>query len=322
MVDGMPGKKKVALITGITGQDGFYLAKILVSKNFSVYGTSRYKIPKFKLDNNTSIKVIQTNYSKKSLEKILNDLKPDFLYNLAGQSYVSRSWELLEETLVSQGMLVSNILAALEKISPKTKILNMTSGEIFDHSGKQPFNEKSPKKPYNPYGCAQILGQNLVEVSRESRGLWATNSILFPHESERRAPDFLFPKIINQAYNIYHKKQKFLKIGNLNVERDWSFAPIVMEGVFKQSLLKDPIDFCFCSKKLISVKQLIERAFLNLGMNYNNHIKIDNSLVRNYEPKVSFGDYKKAKLLLGWEPKLNGLDIVDLFLKNLLKKKI
>ncbi len=312
----MPGKKKVALITGIMGQDGFYLAKILVSKNFSVYGTSRYKRLKLKLDNNTFIKVIQTNYSKKSLEKILNDLKPDFLYNLAGQSYVSKSWELLDEILASQGILVSNILAASEKISPSTKILNMTSSEIFDHSGKQPFNENSARKPHNPYGCAQILGQNLVEVSRKTKGIWAANSILFPHESERRAPDFLFPKIINQANNIYHNKQKLLKIGNLNVERDWSFAPIVMEGVFKQSLLKDPIDFCFCSNKLLSVKQLIERTFSNLGMNYKNYIKIDNSLVRNYEPKISFGDYKKAKLLLGWEPKLNGLDIVDLLLKK------
>jgi GDPmannose 4,6-dehydratase len=316
MADGMPGKKKLALITGIMGQDGFYLAKILVSKNFSVYGTSRYKRHKLKLDNNTFIKVIQTNYSKKSLEKILNDLKPDLLYNLAGQSYVSKSWELQDEILASQGILVSNILVTLEKISPKTKILNMTSSEIFDHSGKQPFNEKSAQKPYNPYGCAQILGQNLVEVSRKSKGIWAANSILFPHESERRPPDFLFPKIINQAHNIYHNKQKFLNIGNLNVQRDWSFAPIVMEGVFKQSLLKDPLDFCFCSNKLLSVKQLIERTFLNLGMNYKNYIKIDNSLVRNYEPKMSFGDYKKAKLLLGWEPKLNGLDIIDLLLKK------
>jgi GDPmannose 4,6-dehydratase len=316
MVGGMLGKKKVALITGIMGQDGFYLAKILVSKNFSVYGTSRYKRPKLKLDNNMSIKVIQTNYSKKSLEKILNDLKPDFLYNLAGQSYVSRSWELLDETIASQGILVSNILAAIEKISPKTKILNMTSSEIFDHSEKQPFNEKSPRKPHNPYGCAQVLGENLVEVFRTTKGIWAANSILFPHESERRPLNFLFPKIIDQANNIYHNKQKFLKIGNLNVERDWSYAPIVMEGVFKQSLLKDPIDFSFCSNKLLSVKQLIERTFSNLGMNYKNHIKIDKSLVRNYEPKTSFGDYKKAKLLLGWEPKLNGLDIIDLLLKK------
>lgn len=312
----MRGKKKVALITGIMGQDGFYLAQILVSKNFSVYGTSRYKRPKLKLDRNTSVKVIKTNYGKKSLEKILSELKPDILYNLAGQSYVSRSWELLDETLTSQGILISNILAASEKVCSKIKILNMTSAEIFDHSEKQPFNEKSRRKPYNPYGCAQLLGQNLVEVVRESKGIWAANSILFPHESERRAPDFLLPRIINQAKNIYHNKQKFLRIGNLAVKRDWSYAPTVMEGIFKQSLLKEPTDFCFCSNKLFSVKQLVERVFLNLGMNYKNYIKIDNSLVRNYEPKVSFGDYKKAKLLLGWEPKLNGLDIVDLLMKK------
>mgnify|MGYP006087059383 CR=1 FL=1 len=316
MVGGMQGRKKVALITGIMGQDGFYLAKILSSKKFSVYGTSRYKRPKLKLDNGTSIKIIKTNYSKKSLGIILEELKPDILYNLTGQSYVSRSWELLDQTLISQGILVSNILSASEKVCPKIKILNMTSAEIFDHSKKQPFNEKSPRNPYNPYGCAQLLGQNLIEVSREAKGIWAANSILFPHESERRAHDFLLPKIINQAKKIYYDKKKFLRIGNLDVERDWSYAPIVMEGVFKQSLLKDPTDFCFCSNNLFSVRQLVERVFSNLGMNYKNHIKIDNSLVRNYEPIRSFGSYKKAKLLLGWDPKFNGLDIVDLLIKK------
>jgi GDPmannose 4,6-dehydratase len=316
MVVGMRDEKKVALITGIMGQDGFYLAKILSSKNFLIYGTSRYERPKLKLDKKTSIKIIKTNYSKKSLEILLKKLKPDILYNLAGQSYVSRSWELLDQTLTSQGILVSNILSASENVCPKIKILNMTSAEIFDHSRKQPFNEKSPRKPYNPYGCAQLLGQNLIEVSREAKGIWAVNSILFPHESERRVHDFLLPKIINQANKIYRNKQKILKIGNLNVARDWSYAPVVMEGVFKQSLLKDPTDFCFCSNKLFSVKQMVKRVFSNLGMNYKNYIKIDNSLVRNYEPERSFGSYKKAKLLLDWDPKFNGLEIIDLLMKK------
>ena len=227
----MPGKKKIALITGITGQDGFYLAKILLSKNFTVYGTSRHAKSKIKFDNKNSVKVLKTDYSVNSLEKILKQTKPNILYNLAGQSYVSRSWELLSETIASQGVLVSNILAIAEKICPNMKILNMSSAEIFDHSSKQPFNENSKLKPFNPYGVAQLLGHNLIEVHRKVKGVWAANSILFPHESIRRPPEFLFPRIINQAKNIFLNKKKILKIGNLNVARDWSYAPIIMQGV-------------------------------------------------------------------------------------------
>ena len=312
----MLGKKNTALITGITGQDGFYLAKILLSKNFTVYGTSRHTKSKIKFDNNYSVKIFKTDYSINSLEKILKQTNPNILYNLAGQSYVSRSWELLSETIASQGVLVSNILVATQKICPNIKILNMSSAEIFDHSSKQPFNESSKLKPYNPYGVAQLLGHNLIEVHRKVKGVWAANSILFPHESVRRSQEFLFPHIINQAKNIFLNKNKILKIGNLNVSRDWSYAPIIMHGVFEQSLLKDPIDLCFCSNKLYSVKQLVDRAFSNLGLNYNNYIKVDRSLVRNYEPKSSFGSYKKANKILGWTPKYDALDVIDLVMAN------
>jgi len=316
MVVGMPGKKKIALITGVTGQDGFYLAKILLSKNFTVYGTSRHAKSKIKFNNKNSVKVFKTDYSVNSLEKILKQTNPNILYNLAGQSYVSRSWELLSETIASQGVLVSNILATAEKICPNMKILNMSSAEIFDHSSKQPFNENSKLKPFNPYGVAQLLGHNLIEVHRKVKGVWAANSILFPHESVRRPPEFLFPHIINQAKNIFLNKKKILKIGNLNVARDWSYAPIIMQGVFEQSLLKDPIDLCFCSNKLYDVKQLVDRAFSNLGLNYKNYVEVDRSLVRNFEPKNSFGSYKKANKFLGWTPKYDALDVIDLVMAN------
>lgn len=312
----MQGKKKIALITGITGQDGFYLAKSLIARGLVVYGTSRRLQSKLIINENVKIEVKKTDYSIKSLIKILDNLNPDILYNLAGQSYVSRSWELLNETILSQGMIVSNILSAVQKTSPKIKILNMTSAEIFDHSDKQPFNEKSPRKPYNPYGCAQLLGHDLIEVYREVKGFWAANAILFPHESERRAPEFLFPRVINEAKNISLDQRKILKIGNLETIRDWGYAPIFMDGVAEQSLLKDPIDFCFSTNQPFKVKHLLERIFSNLGLNYKNFIKVDKSLVRNYEPKKSVGNYKKANTILGWKPELNALNIIDLIMKK------
>ena len=316
MVDGMPGKKKIALITGITGQDGFYLSKILKSKGFIVYGTTRNKKLKSKNFNQNNIKLFQTNYTVKSIKKIIIKLKPQYIFNLTGQSYVSRSWDLLYDTLYSQGLIVSNILKAIIETNSKIRFLNMTSAEIFDHSINQPFQETSPLKPYNPYGCAQVLGHNLVQVYRETKGIWASNSILFPHESERRPKEFLFKRIIEDVKKIVAGKQNNLKIGNLDVERDWGYAPVYMEGVIKQSLLKKPTDICFCTGESFKVKDIIKKAFSNFDMNYKKYIKIDKSLVRNYEPSKIVGNYSKAKKLLNWKPKLNALDIVDLMLKK------
>lgn len=305
-------KKKIAIITGISGQDGFYLAKILISNNYLVYGVSRKKNFEIYLSKDLKIPIFRSDYSKESIIKIIKKLKPNYIFNLAGQSYVSRSWDLLTETIMSQGLIVANILDSILITNSEIKLLNMTSAEIFDHSLKKKFNEDSPKKPYNPYGCSQLLGHSLIEVYREMKGLWATNSILFPHESERRPKSFLFPRIISEAKKISKDKNRILKIGNLKVSRDWSFAPIVMQGVFLQSKLEKPIDFCFCSGESFTVEQVLERAFQNFNLKYENHIKIDQKLVRNYEPLMSVGNNKKAKSILGWSHKYNAMNIVDM----------
>lgn len=315
MADGMQGKKKIALITGISGQDGFYLSKILLSKKYTIYGTSRSK-KKIEIEKKKNIKLFKTNYSIKSITKIIKKIKPEYIFNLTGQSYVSKSWDLLSETINSQGLIVSNLIDSIIKVNPKIKLINMTSAEIFDHSKKKPFSENSPIKPYNPYGCAQILGFNLIKIFREKKNIWASNSILFPHESEFRPKKFLFPKIIDQVKKIAAGEQKILKIGNLNVERDWGYAPIFMDGVFKQSQLKKPTDICFCTNKSYKVKDIINRAFLHHKLNYKNYIQIDNSLTRNYEPKKIVGSYSYAKKLLNWHPKFDGLDTVDILMKK------
>ena len=312
----MPGKKKIALITGISGQDGFYLSKILLLKGFVVYGTTRNKKLKLKNFYQNKIKLFETNYAVNSIKKILTKLKPQFIFNLTGQSYVSKSWDLLHETIYSQGVIVSNLLEAIVETKLKIRFMNMTSAEIFDHKKNQPFHENSPLKPYNPYGCAQVLGHNLVEVYRKTKGVWASNSILFPHESEHRPKEFLFRRIVEEVKKIAAGKQSSLKIGNLDVERDWGYAPVFMEGVFKHSLLKKPTDICFCTGESYKVKDILKKAFLNFDMDYRKYIIIDKSLVRNYEPNKIVGKNSKAKKLLNWYPKFNALDIIDMMLKK------
>lgn len=312
MVGGVQDKKKVALITGITGQDGFYLSKILLSNGYIVYGSTRKKNLKLSIKKNLNIKLFLTDYSVQSIIKILKNIKPGYIFNLTGQSYVSKSWELLSETINSQGLIVSNLIDAIIKVDPKIKLLNMTSAEMFDVNQNKPLSELSPIKPYNPYGCAQALGHNLIRIYREKKNIWASNSILFPHESERRPKKFLFSKIIDQVKKIADGRQKILKIGNLNVERDWGYAPIFMEGVFRQSQLKKPTDICFCTNKSYSVKDILTRAFLHYRMNYKNYIKVDKDLVRHYEPKKIIGSFNKAKTLLNWHPKYDALDIIDM----------
>jgi GDPmannose 4,6-dehydratase len=311
MVVGMQGSKKTALITGATGQDGFYLAQQLVSNGYKVVGTSRTYNGWMPIGMGQKIQILANAYTIETLRQTISDIAPDFIFNLAGQSYVSRSWDLINETLDSQGLLISRILQALEQSPRDIKLLNMTSAEIFDHSLDTQFDENSPTKPYNPYGCAQLLGYNLINVYRDIKNVWAANAILFPHESIRRPEGFLFQKILKAAKNISEGNEQQLTIGNLKTIRDWGYAPIYMEGVLAQSQLQNPTDFCFCTGQAYSVEQILERAFSNYGLDYNNHILIDNKLVRNYEPQLSFGNCKKAKQLLNWNYSLDGLTVVD-----------
>lgn len=211
----------------------------------------------------------------------------------------------------SQGQLVANILEAIEKSGIEVKFINATSSEIFDHSQTQPFKECSPKTPHNPYGCAQLLGYHLVRIYREKRSLWAANAILFPHESIRRPKHFLFHHIIDGLHQILSRQKSILEIGNLSVERDWGFAPEYMQGVYLQSQLSAPDDFIFCTGKKFSVQEVLSVAFENTRLQMEQHIRINNLRVRNYEPMTSYGDPTKAKEVLGWEPKTYCTDLIN-----------
>ena len=297
MVAGMRDRP-IALITGVTGQDGPFLAQILSNEGYDIYGISRYTFLDLSLNKGKKVIMKKSDYSKNSLKNIISSLCPDVIFNLTGQSYVSKSWDLLNETIYSQGVIVANLLDTVSELNKNIKFLNICSSEIFDSSYPQPFDETSPCNPYNPYGCAQLLGKNLVEVYRSKKNLWAVNSILFAHESVRRSPNFLFPRIINGATAIYENKINYLEIGNLSVVRDWAYAPNIMEGVFKQSKLDEPQDFCFCSGEGFSVEQIINKAFNNLGLDYKSYIKVNKELVRNYEPSSIIGSYKRLKKFL------------------------
>ena len=312
----MPDKKKHALITGISGQDGFYLSVALLEAGYTVSGLTRGGPYSFSPGSLGIVSVTTTNYSKESLSKIIADIQPSFIFNLAGQSYVSRSWDLLSETLDSQGLLVGNILDAMIENSPQAKLVNLTSAEIFDHKQALPFNEESDCKPYNPYGCAQLLGQNLVDVYREGRGIWAANAILFPHESKRRSKGFLFPRILGGIRAIVERGSETLELGNLDVRRDWGFAPVFMEGIKLQAEYDNPENFCFCTGLDLSVRQLVDYAFEAVGLKSDNHLVVNNDYVRNYEPDISYGSSQKAMKLLAWDFKYTAYDVVDKLLKH------
>ena len=309
----MRGSFTRALITGITGQDGQYLSEKLRERSIEVIGTSRNVNS---ILHQAEIPIFKSDYSVEHLTNLLREYRPQVIYNLAGQSYVSRSWEIVTETIDSQAGIVSNLLQAIVNSRIDTKLINACSAEIFDHDQKMPFNERSPKTPYNPYGCAQLLGYNLVNVFREKKEIWACNAILFPHESIRRSPNFLFQKIIHGVIQIKEKKCDTLELGNLNVKRDWGYAPQYMEGLILQSQYDLPEDFCFCTGTSYSVENIVASAFSNLGMNHKNHINLRADLVRNYEPDDSFGSNSKAKKILNWDHCIEGPELIDQLLKD------
>jgi GDPmannose 4,6-dehydratase len=302
---------KVALITGISGQDGYYLSHQLLSAGYFVIGTSRSHVFPANPVYDFQVEFVTTDYGRDHLRAIIKKFKPDVIFNLAGQSLVSKSWEVLEETLESQGVLTGRLLDIILSECPQTRLMNMASSEIFDHNLPPPFSEYSPMRPHNPYGCAQQLGLDLVRVYREKKGLWAANSILFPHESPRRKASFLFPKIAKAAIDI-SRRGGILPLGNLHVRRDWGCAATFMEGVYRQSQLRQPTDLVFCTGTHYSVEEVVRHAFGTFGLDYRDYVEVDDTLVRNYEPECSFGTFALARDVIGWQPKYDGLEILGM----------
>jgi len=297
-----------ALITGITGQDGSYLAEFLLSKGYRVCGLVRRSstvnferlyhlqdkielIPGDLLDQNSLISALQ-------------HCEPKEVYNLASQSFVPTSWNQPTLTGEFTALGVTRMLEAVRLVNPKIRFYQASSSEMFGMVRESPQNENTAFYPRSPYGVAKLYGHWITVNYRESYGLFTCSGILFNHESPRRGLEFVTRKASYGAARIKLRQQTKLKMGNLDAERDWGFAGDYVEAMWQMLQQEEPKDFVVASGVAHSVRQLLEIAFGHLGMDYRDHVEIDPALLRPAEVYHLLGDSTRARQELGWKPKV------------------
>lgn len=313
--------KKKALIIGITGQDGAFLAKYLLGHNYLVYGTSRdAELSKFdslfKLGIHGKVKLFSMSLIDfRSVFQVFLETQPDEVYNLAGQTSVSLSFKLPVETLESISLGTLNILEVLRLLKFKTKFYNASSSECFGNTEGIPANELTPFKPRSPYGVAKASSFWQVDNYRQAYNLFAASGILFNHESYLRPTRFVTQKIITSVCDIANKKINEFEIGNINIERDWGWAPeyvVAMHSILQQ---EEPEDFIIATGNTITLKEFIIKTFEYFGLSYENHLVVNEGLFRPTDIIISKADPSKAKKILKWEAETN----VDGVIKNMIE---
>ena len=311
-------KKKKVLITGITGQDGSYLAELLLKKNYQVHGIVRrvaledethrlWRIRKI-LKKITLHSASLESYA--SLVRIVAKIKPDEVYHLGAQSYVVHSFEDDFSTLNTNINGTHFMLSAIKEFSPKSKFYFASSSEMFGKVRTKPQNEKTPFYPRSPYGISKVAGFELTRNYREAYNIFACSGILFNHESPRRGFEFVTRKISYSVARIKLGLQKELYLGNIDAQRDWGHAADYVVAMWKMLQQKKPEDFVIGTGKMYSVKDFAKLAFQHVGLNYKDYIKIDKKLIRPAEVDVLCAQYKKAAKILKWKPLKKFKDLV------------
>ena len=312
--------KKTALIFGINGQDGAYLAKKLIEKKYLVYGISRKKnyINLVKLGILKKIRLFS--YSNFSDEKIKRLLKKNFkeIYFLAGQSSVKDSFLKRTLTYESQIEPLKNILDYIvHQKGIKTKFLYAGSSEIFGNvNNKKKISEKSQKKPVSPYGMSKLIGYEIIKSYRVIYKIPVCTAILFNHESPLRKKNFVFKKIVDYAKKIMIDRKLKLKIGNIKIKRDWGWGPEYMSGCQKILNSKKIDDYIIATGKTVSLKEIIDHSFKKLNLNWKNFTIIEKKIFREFEIKENYSNIAKLKKNIKWYPKNNYVNVI----KNLLDK--
>jgi GDPmannose 4,6-dehydratase len=304
-MDGMVGERRAALITGVTGQDGSYLAELLLRRGYEVHGITRDPATIFPLNLQHlagRVSLIYCGYEFHDLVEIVRRVRPTEIYNLAGQSYVGKSWEMVEETFKSVAVIPSRLLEAILANDRSIRFLQASSSELFNPGDGDRLAETFPISPYNPYGCSKTFAHCMVSAYRRAHGIFAVSAILFPHESPRRHPNFAFKKIVRAAVEIKSGGKHKLQLGNLHVLRDWGYAPEYVSAMHRMMLADEPDDYCLCTGATRSLQEVVQGAFEHLQLDWQEHVEIVPRLTRLYEPKSIVGDGTKAAKRLGWEP--------------------
>ena len=309
---------KVALITGVTGQDGSYLAELLLKKKYKVHGIVRrvaledkvHRLWRLKEIENKIILHTASMESYASIVKVIQKIKPNEIYHLAAQSYVSYSFEDEFSTINTNVNGTHYVLSAIKEFSPKSKFYFAGSSEMFGKVIETPQKENTPFHPRSPYGISKVTGHELTRNYREAYNLFCCSGILFNHESPRRGYEFVTRKISYSVARIKYGLQKELFLGNIKTKRDWGHAKDYVNAMWLMMQQKKPTDFVIATGKQFSVEQFAKLAFRVAGLNYKDYIKIDKKLFRPAEVNTLIGNYSKAKKLLRWKPKINFEDLV------------
>jgi len=313
---------KVALITGITGQDGSYLAELLLSKNYEVHGIIRrsssfntgrlndiYQDPH--IDNQKLFLHYGDLQDSSSLINLIREVKPNEIYNLGAQSHVKVSFEIPEYTADITGVGTIRLLEAIRASGIETKFYQASSSELYG-STPPPQNENTPFHPRSPYGAAKIFGYWATVNYREAYGLHASNGILFNHESPRRGETFVTRKITRAVARIAAGIEKDLYLGNLDAVRDWGYAKEFVEAMWLMVQQPKGDDYVIATGEAASVKDFAKEAFSHAGLNWEDHTKIDKRYLRPTEVDSLIGDASKANKVLGWKPATNWKKLAQL----------
>jgi|TARA_B100001971_G_C18252302_1_gene579250 GDPmannose 4,6-dehydratase len=330
--------KKKALITGITGQDGYYLAKFLLNKGYEVYGMYRrssLEVEARIFELRDKIKLVEGDLiDPTSIIRILKEIKPTEVYNLAAQSFVPSSWTQPLATAQMTALGALNILESIRLFDKNIKYYQASSSEMFGKVMETPQTEKTPFYPRSPYGVAKVYAYWITKNYRESYGIYASNGILFNHESPKRGKQFVTRKISHSVAKIKLGMQEYFELGNLDAKRDWGFAEDFVEAMWMMLQQDKPNDFIVATNETHSVREFVEEAFKIVDMpitwegeginevgKFNGKIviKINPKFYRPVDVDLLLGDYSKAKEELGWEPKTKFKELVKMMVESDLK---
>lgn len=318
--------KKRALITGITGQDGAYLAQLLLSKGYEVFGTFR---------RTSTINTKRLNYlgiqdhiklipcdllDMGNIIKVLNEVQPHEVYNLAAQSFVGVSFEQPVVTGEITGLGVTRLLDAIKLADDEIRFYQASTSEMFGQVQEIPQNEKTPFYPRSPYGIAKLYAHWMTVNYRESYNMYACSGILFNHESPLRGEEFVTRKITQTVARIRHGQENELRLGNLDAKRDWGYAPEYVEAMWLMLQKGKPEDFVVATGEAHTVREFVEAAFSYVDLDWKDYVVVDPAFYRPAEVELLIGDCSKAKEKLGWQPKIKFEDLVGLMVEADLKR--
>lgn len=310
---------KNVLITGITGQDGSYLAELLLDKGYQVYGLMRrLSSPNFSRIAHIAnrITLLEGDLTdQSSLSAAMQTVQPDEVYNLAAQSFVATSWNQPTLTGDVTGLGAARLFEAVRQFCKNAKVYQASSSEMFGAAEKSPQNEKVNFHPRSPYGCAKVYAHHMAVNYRESYGMFVCNGILFNHESPRRSIEFVSRKITDGVARIYYGLANELRLGNLDARRDWGYAGDYVKAMWLMLQQDKPDDYVIASGRNYSVKELAELAFKSVELNWSDYVVVDQSFLRPADVETLCGDFSKARRLLGWKPEISFQQLVNMMIK-------